>query len=398
MPVVKIAFLDVGQGDTTVISCPETQEAIVVDCVDSSSVLDYFEKEQIKQLRGVIITHLHADHYGDVADLLNNCADVVGMQGCEVLATTEDIVDPHDLYDSRKKSVRKKWLPDGDGHSGVYEQPQAGTKQPPSSALAKLYLWCKQNERKCEPLKVSPRSNLPMVGTLVQSVELLHPPHIDYQKLRTQGLNNISIVLRVTGNGSRALLTGDLEPYGWQHLKAKSSDLASDILKFPHHGGAWNEAQADDLLSVIQPSISVISVGSNNTYDHPKSDVFSSLSKRTDIQLLCTQATDQCQPIVHNECNAVVSKFKMQSEKSCAFFIPPRQKQCPCAGTIIIELDDKPRILQPISSFHEDIIHVHFREHKCYRAKLPALRSLETQLPIAQTDAAIKDADHVSKK
>ncbi|HVB23319.1 MAG TPA: MBL fold metallo-hydrolase [Ktedonobacteraceae bacterium] len=373
MPVVKIAFLDVGQGDTTVISCPETQEAIVVDCVDSSSVLDYLEKEHIKQLRGVIITHLHADHYGDVADLLNNCADMVGIQGCEVLATTEDVVNPHDLHDSRKKSVSKKYPPDGDGHSYVYEQPQVGTRLSPSSALAKLYLWCKQNERKCEPLKATPHAKLPMEGTLVQSLKLLHPPHVDYQKLRMQGLNNISVVLRVTGNGSSALLTGDLEPYGWQQLKAKSSNLASDILKFPHHGGAWNEAQADDLLSAIQPSIAVIAVGSNNTYDHPKADAFNSLRKRTDIHLLCTQATDQCQSIVHNERSAVVSKFKMQSEKNSAFFIRPGQKQCPCAGTIIIELDDKPRILQPIPSFHEDIIQVHFREHKCYRANLSAL-------------------------
>lgn len=371
MPVVKIAFLDVGQGDTTVISCPETQEAIVVDCVDSSSVLDYFEKEQIKQLRGVIITHLHADHYGDVADLLNNCADVVGIQGCEVLATTEDIADPRDLHDSRKKSMRKKWFPDGDGHSSVYEQPQVGAKLLPSSTLAKLYLWCEQNERKCELLTATPRSKLPMEGTLVQSLKLLHPPHIGYQKLRTQGLNNISVVLRVTGNGSSALLTGDLEPYGWQQLKAKNSDLASDILKFPHHGGAWNEAQADDLLSVIQPSIAVISVGSNNTYDHPKSDVFTSLRKRTDIQLLCTQATNQCRSIIYNDSEAVISKFQMQSEKNGAFFILPRQKQCPCAGTIIIELDDRPRIVQPIPGFHEDIIHNHFRDHKCYRAKRP---------------------------
>ena len=35
LPIVKIAFLDVGQADTIVITCPETQEAIVVDCVNA---------------------------------------------------------------------------------------------------------------------------------------------------------------------------------------------------------------------------------------------------------------------------------------------------------------------------------------------------------------------------
>ena len=45
--IIKIAFLDVGQADTIVISCPETQEAIVVDCVDAKAVLDYTPFAQI---------------------------------------------------------------------------------------------------------------------------------------------------------------------------------------------------------------------------------------------------------------------------------------------------------------------------------------------------------------
>jgi len=55
MPVIKVAFLDVGQGDTTIITCPETHEAIVVDCVDDLAVIEYLEREQIRNLRGVII-------------------------------------------------------------------------------------------------------------------------------------------------------------------------------------------------------------------------------------------------------------------------------------------------------------------------------------------------------
>src|SRR5258708_12288899 len=78
-PGIKIAFLDVGQADTIVISSPDTQEAIVVDCVDPKAVLNYLTKEQIKYLRGIIITHLHADHYSAVANLLNNCHQIPAM-------------------------------------------------------------------------------------------------------------------------------------------------------------------------------------------------------------------------------------------------------------------------------------------------------------------------------
>ncbi len=364
MPVIKIAFLDVGQGDTIIITCPETHEAVVVDCIDDYAVLEYLEREQIRNLRGVIITHVHADHYKGVANLLYNCAEVVGTQGCEVLASSEEILDPKDLS---KPKNQAKWQPDGDKHSTVYEQPAVGTKNTPSSALAKLFLWCRQNAEKCAPLQATQRSPLPFDGTLVKSLRLLHPPYIGYSKLRSTGLNNISIVLRIIGTGSSALLTGDLEPEGWQHLKAKHPDIVSDVLKFPHHGGAWGKADTDDLLSVVRPSTVVISVGSDNTYNHPHPDVFTSLHNQRNIRLLCTQATNQCQyqATVQSERSGVISKFADQAKTTNIFVTDTNSSQCPCAGTVILELGDKPRIVQPDLAFHESIIHVHFKTHKC---------------------------------
>lgn len=50
VPIIKIAFLDVGQGDTVVISCSDTHEAIVVDCVDAKAVLNYLKHESIIKL------------------------------------------------------------------------------------------------------------------------------------------------------------------------------------------------------------------------------------------------------------------------------------------------------------------------------------------------------------
>src|SRR5260370_33247521 len=86
---IKVAFLDVGQGDTIVISCSETHEAFVVDCIDADAVLEYLEQEQIQFLRSIIVTHLHADHYSGVADLLENYALVPELHACEILAYNE---------------------------------------------------------------------------------------------------------------------------------------------------------------------------------------------------------------------------------------------------------------------------------------------------------------------
>ena len=105
---IKVAFLDVGQGDTIVISSAATEEAIVVDCVDGQVVTDYLMSLGIKRLRGVIITHLHADHYRGVPQLLDNCLRFLGSE-CEVL-----------LYNKFTAHNRKKveeLSNDKDGHS-----------------------------------------------------------------------------------------------------------------------------------------------------------------------------------------------------------------------------------------------------------------------------------------
>jgi len=308
------------------------------------------------------ITHIHADHYRGVANLLKNCTDVVGTQGCEVLAASEEVLDPKNLS---KPKAREKWQPGADGHS--YEPPIVGTRELPPSTLAKLFQWCRENAEKCEPLRVSARSSLPFDGTLVKSLRLLHPPFIGYNQLRSTGLNNISIVLRIIGTGSSVLLTGDLEPEGWQYLKAEHSEIVSDVLKFPHHGGAWGKTDSDDLLSVVQPSTVIISVGSDNTYNHPHPDVFTSLHNRGNVRLLCTQVTNQChyQASVQNERSTVMSKFADQSRKTTMFLTNTKDRQCPCAGTVIIELDSKLRIVQPDITFHQALIRTHFKNHQC---------------------------------
>jgi beta-lactamase superfamily II metal-dependent hydrolase len=342
--------------------------------------LDYLEKEHIKQLRGVIITHLHADHYAEVADLLSNCTDLID-EGCEVLATTEEIIAPKDLDRSTRRKRKAQitgnedlntWMQDPDKHSEMYETQPLSKYNLPQSPLAALHQWSQRNKDRCEIIRATKRSLLPFSGTLVKSLQLVHPPFVGYHQLKMSRLNNTSTILRITGTSSSALLTGDLEPEGWKLLKSNYPALKSNVLKFPHHGGAWKEAETDDLLDCVQPSIVVISVGSNNTYDHPKAEVFSSLHKRNKLHLLCTQATNKCQQSVQNERGSITNKFQIESKDKNTFFISPKQGHCPCAGSIIIELGDEPRVLQPDSNFHESIINIHFQTHRC---RIPSIIS-----------------------
>ncbi len=372
LPTIKIAFLDVGQADTIVISCPDTHEAIIVDCVNAKEVLNYLKKEQITHLRGIIITHLHADHYSGVAALLNSYHLVPGLQECEVLACNE-LSKPKNL---------QKLSSDIDGHSATYEQPQVGGKILPPSSLGNLVEWCKQHKLRCSEIKVEHRS-LPFEGTLARSLQLVHPYHVDYADLKTKGLNNTSVVLRIEGSGSSALLTGDLEPEGWQQLKDNHLDVHSDVLKFPHHG-AWKDADVEELLDKIQPSVVVISVGSEGyKYKHPNSHVFTALFKHPNIRVLCTQATDQCRELVHLNRESVLQQLRSQADANGYSVIGSKQG-CPCAGTVIIELRDEARVLQPEMRFHhQSIIKPHFGEHKCnieYNSLVGKMDAVETEM------------------
>ena len=359
LPSIKIAFLDVGQADTIVISCADTHEAIVVDCVNAKAVRDYLIREQITQLRGIIITHLHADHYSGVTALLKNYQQVPSMQECRVVAFNE-------IFNQKNL---QKLIQDADKHSSNYEMSSKGALYAVSASLQDLIDWRDQNDSKYALLQVQLGSSVPYQsdGTLIKSLHLLHPHAANFRRLEAKGLNNTSVVLQVIGPGSKALLTGDLEPEGWRQLCANHSDLRSNILKFPHHGGAWKDEDIDALLDKVDPSVVVISVGSEGfeRYTHPHPDVFRALSKRPNIHVLCTQATSQCQELVLKARNSVIDRLKNEANKHADKLIGSK-RGCPCAGTVIIELGEKAQVLQPELKFHRElIIEPHFKSHQC---------------------------------
>ena len=89
----------------------------------------------------------------------------------------------------------------------------------------------------------------------------------------------------------------------------------------------------------------------------------------------------KCQTLVQGERDNVIFKFEQQSIKDTSFFLPPKEMQCPCAGSIIIELRDTPVIIQPNIAFHESLINVHFKQHKCF------IRTVATTVGEASTSS-----------
>ncbi len=346
--VLKIAFLDVGQGDTIVVSCEETHEAVVIDCADGNLVLDYLEAEGVKHLRGIVLTHLHADHYSGLVQLLTNWGNVKTILWDEIIACNIHHQAVKDIPD------------DADGHGKSQDSIQ-GNRRKKSNQWDILKWFAKNNYREHVHSIFAPNGTLPFQASFNSQIKLLHPYTLD---VGTLGMNDTSIILAVEGSETTALLTGDLEPNGWNTLKKSNSYLKHDVLKWPHHG-AWRDADPDLVLDDVSPSVIVISVGTEGErYNHPNLEVLQAAAKRK-IRLLCTQATSSCSTNILNKRTSLLAEFEKEASNRQVKLINTKGG-CPCAGTVVIELATTVHVLQPELTFHQNtIIKPFYDTHQC---------------------------------
>ncbi len=107
--------------------------------------------------------------------------------------------------------------------------------------------------------------------------EILRPLEGDYA--RTLKSNAMSCVLRVSGGGRSALLTGDIEREQETALVAASAEaLRSDVLIVPHHGSKTSSTGA--FLDAVQPRVAVFQAGYRNRFGHPAAEVLARYRER----------------------------------------------------------------------------------------------------------------------
>jgi len=100
-------------------------------------------------------------------------------------------------------------------------------------------------------------------------------------------------------SGRTVLIGGDAPLRTWSGLPPV--DLPADVFRIPHHGGALDDGgvpsgwSAEQLYDGVKPHTAIISVGTRNRHDHPNPD-WSSPLMRGSCRLVCTQATERCQP------------------------------------------------------------------------------------------------------
>jgi len=217
---LEIHFIDVGQGDATLIMCDG--EAMLIDAADNdngSKVQLYLTKHNIDTLKYVIGTHPDADHIGglDVVLYKFDCENLIMPDVSADTATYRDVVETMQARDME--------------------------------------------------------NTLPIVGDtymLGDATFTIVGPNDAYE-----GRNDNSVCIYLEHGENSFLFTGDAEEEAEADLISLNFDLDADVYKVGHHGSS--SSSSVELLNEMSPEYAVISCAEGNSYGHPHAEVLNNL-------------------------------------------------------------------------------------------------------------------------
>ncbi|HKU74224.1 MAG TPA: DNA internalization-related competence protein ComEC/Rec2, partial [Pyrinomonadaceae bacterium] len=222
---LRVDFLDVGQGDSALITMPDGT-TLLVDAggntndnsrrIGETVVSEYLWWRGLSQIDYVLATHADADHIDGLNDVLKNFS----VRGALIARRPEN--DPE--FEKFSQSLTQ---------TGTYSE-------------------------------MIQAADVIRFGDV--KVDVLWPP-ADGDKWT----NNDSIVLRIQLGERSILFTGDIEQAAERSLLASQQQLRADVVKVPHHGSKTSSTQGFALTT--KPNLAIISVGRNSRFGHPHREV-----------------------------------------------------------------------------------------------------------------------------
>lgn len=237
--LLKIYFLDVGQGDAIFIETPNGSQ-VLIDGGPDNQVLSELSRAMPfydRNIDLVISTHSDADH-------ITGLIEVLGRYDVENIVYS-GIVRKSSLYGAWQEAV----LEEG-----------AGIVDPVAGKTIDL-------------------------GNGV-TMEILNPVESLVGKV-VEKTNNDSVVAMLKYGKTEVLLTGDIETKAERQIIMSGADLNADILKIAHHGS--KTSTTEEFMYEVSPQVAVIQVGAKNRYGHPTPEVLNRLENsgikyyRTDL-------------------------------------------------------------------------------------------------------------------
>ena len=237
---LRVYFVDVGQGDCTLIQTP-TNKTILVDGggsefgsfdVGENTLLPYLLDRRITTIDYMLISHADGDHIGGLFAIVENLRVkniIIGKQG-----------EDSDNFNRLIELIKGKNI---------------------NVIVAE----------KGEIIKTDKYSYF----------EVLFP---EDTLIKENVLNNNSVVAKFNCMNFSMLFTGDIEEIAENRiceLYANSNKLNATVLKVAHHGS--KTSSTEKFLDLVKPKIAVIGVGANNNFGHPNEGVIERIEKYTNL-------------------------------------------------------------------------------------------------------------------
>src|SRR5215217_9051936 len=220
---LRIDFLDVGQGDSALVTMPDGTTLLVDgggNTTDSARrigetvVSEYLWWRGLSEIDYVVATHADADHIDGLNDVLRNFS----VRGALVARSPAN--DPE--FEKFANTLRD----------------------------TKTHLETIQSGDTIRFGEVELRVLWPPTGGDASA-------------------NNDSVVLRIQSGDRSILLTGDIEKAAEQSLS--TSPLQADVVKVPHHGS--KTSSTNSFVFATHPTFAIISVGRQSMFGHPHKEV-----------------------------------------------------------------------------------------------------------------------------
>jgi competence protein ComEC len=240
---LTIDFLDVGQGDSALITFPNG-ETMLVDGGGKASYENRDSNENGEQPfepdvttigENVVSPFLWEKGYSRIDYIVATHADADHIQGLVDVASNFNI---RCAYFGRR--------PTGD-HDFI--------------ELANVL------DKKRIPSKIISAGDRFTIGGV--DIDVLFPKADDSPTALSD--NNHSVVLKLTYGQRRMLLTGDIEKEAEADLLSDREAVAADVVKVPHHGSRTSSTRS--FVTSVNSSMAIISVGRHSMFGHPHPEV-----------------------------------------------------------------------------------------------------------------------------
>ena len=220
---IEFHFLDVGQGDSTLVILPNGK-TLLIDAGGSNygnKVVNYIKSLKISKIDYLVMTHPHADHIGGMEKVIDNF-DIGTIYMTDMITTTKTFNDL--LLNIERKNLKI----------------------------------------------ITPKANDIISAGDDFKVLVLSPSR------KYEGINEMSLVIQMIYKNNSFLLMGDSGTIVENDILNSNLDIKSDLIKIGHHGSSYSSSSR--FIQSISPQFAIISFG-KNPYGHPSSKTLETLNK-----------------------------------------------------------------------------------------------------------------------